>query len=113
MVLLLSQTDSYLKESSNRVISCVKVENTEIYRVVLDNTVLYPEGGGQPSDSGTVDGHEVISLAKSDTSDSHVIVELAHPLVEGSEVKSIVQCNSIPRRYSDEFALWSNLLACI
>lgn len=39
-------TDAYLREFDARVVSAVPGE------VVLDRTAFYPEGGGQPSDSG-------------------------------------------------------------
>ncbi|MCS4541761.1 MAG: alanine--tRNA ligase, partial [Euryarchaeota archaeon] len=32
--------------------------------VVLDQTCFYPEGGGQPSDKGTLDGNEVVDVQK-------------------------------------------------
>ena len=33
--------------------------------VVLEDTVFYPEGGGQPCDLGTVNGHPVVDVQKS------------------------------------------------
>lgn len=45
---LLYQSDSYLQDVEARV---VEVEGRDI---VLDRTVFYPQGGGQPGDAGTL-----------------------------------------------------------
>ena len=39
------QRNSYLKELVSKVVSCVRVK--EKFEVVLSDTVLFPEGGGQ------------------------------------------------------------------
>lgn len=41
--------------------------------VVLVDTVLYPEGGGQPADRGTIDGVAVLDVQKVDDSIRHVL----------------------------------------
>ncbi len=41
--------------------------------VVLDDTVLYPEGGGQPSDRGTVGGVAVVDVRKVDGEIRHFL----------------------------------------
>ena len=46
----LFQTDSYLREFDARVIDV----DPERHGVVLDRTALYPGGGGQPADHGTL-----------------------------------------------------------
>ena len=46
--------DSYKKEFTATVESCMKLKNG--YGVVLDATYFYPEGGGQPSDLGSIEG---------------------------------------------------------
>ncbi len=47
--------DSYLKEMDAKVLE-VLPEGTGIYRVVLDQTVFYPMGGGQATDQGQLKG---------------------------------------------------------
>ena len=42
------QKNPYLKELVSRVISCTAVKEN-LYEIVLDDTVLFPEGGGQVS----------------------------------------------------------------
>ncbi|WP_048150128.1 alanyl-tRNA editing protein [Palaeococcus ferrophilus] len=54
MTVKLFYEDPYLKEESARV---EKIEvNEDRVRVKLDRTIFYPEGGGQPSDRGTIYG---------------------------------------------------------
>ncbi len=48
MTELLHLTDSYLREFE------AKVVGVEGSRVILDRTAFYPQGGGQPSDMGTL-----------------------------------------------------------
>ncbi|GEM_PF-11105 len=47
-------TDSYQKELKTKVISCIKKANAWV--VVLEKTIFYPQGGGQPSDTGEISG---------------------------------------------------------
>lgn len=44
--------DSYLKELDCKVISIESTGN--LNNVILDQTIFYPEGGGQPSDRGSI-----------------------------------------------------------
>lgn len=52
--------DSHLKEFDATVISCQP--DGERYRVVLDRTAFFPEGGGQYADTGMLDDIEVIDV---------------------------------------------------
>lgn len=47
---------------------------------ILEDTILYPEGGGQPADRGTLNGTAVLDVQKRDGEIRHY---LAAPVVEG------------------------------
>lgn len=67
-------TEPYSSEFSARVIDCLKVNGTT--GIVLDRTAFYPEGGGQPSDRGEIDG---IAVAAVQEIDGRVVHFLAVP----------------------------------
>ena len=58
--ILLSQRDSYCKRFPSEVISYRGIPEKGLSEVVLRDSVLYPEGGGQPFDMGFIAGYEVI-----------------------------------------------------
>jgi len=81
----LFREDSYLKECK------ATVTESAPGRVVLDRTVFYPTGGGQPGDSGTLilpDGAEisVTDTVKADGGIAHVIADDAPPPAPGTHV---------------------------
>jgi len=59
MTQLLYLEDSYLKEIKAKVVNEKEIEGKRA--VVLDKTIFYPTGGGQPNDTGklVVDGKEI------------------------------------------------------
>lgn len=87
------QNDSFLKEFTTTVISCkqsklatIKLGKKEIldgFEVVLEDTILFPEGGGQPWDHGTIAGKEVIQVIRRGTDAVHFLRE---PVEEGLTV---------------------------
>ena len=52
--------DPFLREFTARVLSCEAVKGG--FAVVLDQTVFYPEGGGQPADHGTLGSAKVLDV---------------------------------------------------
>ena len=52
--------DPFLSEFDALVLSCEKEESG--FSVVLDRTAFYPEGGGQPCDTGTLGGAQVLEV---------------------------------------------------
>ena len=52
MTVKLYDKDAYIKEFTATVLSCEETDGA--YQVVLDETAFFPEGGGQPADTGTL-----------------------------------------------------------
>lgn len=73
--------DNYLKEFKSKVIECV--EEDSIYKIVLEDTAFYPEGGGQNADIGTLDGIEVFDVQEKDDTIYHYTKA---PIEVGKEV---------------------------
>ena len=69
---------SELKECEATVLSCVEKDGK--FLVKLDKTIIFPEGGGQPSDLGTIDGALILD-AREDGED--VVHVLDRPLEAG------------------------------
>ncbi len=56
--------------------------------IVLDRTLFYPEGGGQPADRGTINGSVITDVQKRD--DGAIVHQLAHPLEASISVGNAV-----------------------
>lgn len=52
--------DAYIKKFTAVVLECREEKNG--YGILLDQSAFYPEGGGQPSDRGMLDGTEVVDV---------------------------------------------------
>ena len=73
--------DPFQKGFASTVVSCEEVKGG--YAVVLEETVFYPEGGGQPCDVGTLGSANVLDVREKDG----VIVHLCdRPLAAGASV---------------------------
>ena len=56
----LYEENPYLTQFSAVVESCV--QGKKGYDVILDQTAFYPEGGGQPYDTGTLGGVAMVGI---------------------------------------------------
>lgn len=73
MTEILCRTDSFAKSARARVIECVAAGPGR-FHVVLDRTVIYPGGGGQPADGGRLAGHSILDVRmRPDGAVEHVI----------------------------------------
>lgn len=79
------QRNSYLKELKSIVVSCKKIADK--YHVILQDTVLFPEGGGQPDDRGKIGEVSVERVLKEGNNAVHILPEA---VVEGEAYNCIV-----------------------
>ena len=56
----LYEVDSYVQNFTAQVVSCTPVPDG--FAVVLDRTAFFPEGGGQPCDTGRLGGARVLAV---------------------------------------------------
>lgn len=72
---LACQCDSYLKKFTTKVKSCSpaeisilnqknKKEKVKGFEIILEDTILFPEGGGQPDDRGTINDIPVLKITR-------------------------------------------------
>jgi len=84
--------DAYMKEFEARVIK-IKSENGET-GVVLDRTVFYHGGGGQPPDTGLIENDSVqarvVRLRRHGEIIIHFVDEVVGEIREGDNVKGVI-----------------------
>ena len=78
--------DPFLMDFTAAVLSCEMV--IDAYRVVLDRTAFYPEGGGQPADAGILDGGSLGGVSVRDVRerDGEIVHFCDRPIPVGTEV---------------------------
>ena len=86
----LFDTDSYLQEFQATVLSCEQ-KNENTWRVVLDRTAFFPEGGGQTGDNGWLNSIEVV-----DTREEAGVIyhETKEPLEVGMQIAGKIDFTS-------------------
>ena len=71
------QTDSQVKSLETTVMICKAVEQQDtekrLFHVVLQDTVIFPTGGGQPCDLGSINGMPVVEAFRKDGTCVHVV----------------------------------------
>ena len=73
--------DSHRQDFAARVVSCRPAENG--WTVVLDRTAFFPEGGGQPGDTGTLNG---VPVTDTQEAEGEILHFVAAPLADGVAV---------------------------
>ncbi len=76
----------YVKTFMCTVESCVQ-NKKGTWDAVLNQTAFYPEGGGQPSDTGTLNGVKVLHVSEKGET---IIHELEAPLEEGTLAEGVI-----------------------
>lgn len=73
--------EPYLRESTARVLSCAPAKGG--WEILLDRTIFYPTGGGQPCDLGTIGDAQVLEVSERGEDIFHLCGSSLEP---GSEV---------------------------
>lgn len=85
------QKDSYARGLTTRVVSCApsreKKEKGKVWEVCLEDTVLFPEGGGQPCDLGKVGPSNVLRVVNFQGQATHFVDA---PLEPGQDVEVVL-----------------------
>ncbi|KAI7872804.1 Threonyl/alanyl tRNA synthetase [Spinellus fusiger] len=82
------QTDTYSRECITECIECSdSVDKEGYYHVRLRDTVIFPEGGGQPSDTGKIDSVQVYKVERKKLAHVHYTKE---PVPAQQQVKVTV-----------------------
>jgi alanyl-tRNA synthetase len=93
--------DPYIQEMKAKILDVVQ-EKEGVWRLILDQTIFYPMGGGQPTDQGQIifpDGSqgEVYQVLLKEGEINHYVKTLSHPVL-GTEVRGIIDWE---RRYKN------------
>eukprot|EP00002_Diphylleia_rotans_P009758 TRINITY_DN20104_c0_g1_i1.p1 TRINITY_DN20104_c0_g1~~TRINITY_DN20104_c0_g1_i1.p1 ORF type:complete len:424 (+),score=118.37 TRINITY_DN20104_c0_g1_i1:71-1342(+) len=80
----LSAADEKKKKKTEAKIDASVAASLPTFEVILDETILFAEGGGQPSDSGKIGGVSVVGLRRE--SDGRIVHVTNEPLHIGQEV---------------------------
>ncbi|KAK6183026.1 hypothetical protein SNE40_010580 [Patella caerulea] len=94
---LACQKNSYLTQLSSKVVSCEskqcqlvlngKKSKINGFELILEDTILFPEGGGQPDDRGTIEDIPVLRVTRRGDKAVHFVEK---PVDEGKEVSLTV-----------------------
>ena len=84
--------DAYLTEFDAEVLECVGADGA--YRVRLDQSAFYPTSGGQPFDTGVLNGSKVVDVYVGEDRDVWHVVDA--PLAVGERVHGAIDW---PRRF--------------
>ncbi|WP_308754832.1 alanyl-tRNA editing protein, partial [uncultured Anaerotruncus sp.] len=81
----LYEEDAYLREFEAEVTGCTQGKGG--WLVTLDRTAFYPEGGGQPADTGTLGGARVLDVHEKE---GEVVHTTDAPLPAGGRARGAV-----------------------
>jgi len=81
----LYEQNPYLTQFEGTVLSCV--QGKKGFDIILNQTAFYPEGGGQPYDTGTLGGAKVLEVHERE---GHVVHTCDAPLEVGAQVSGTI-----------------------
>ena len=81
----LYEQDPFLVKFEATVVSCVKGKKG--FDIILDRTAFYPEGGGQPYDTGKLGDVKVLEVH---SREGEIVHTCNHPLEEGTAVTGVI-----------------------
>lgn len=81
-------TDSSLLQFQAKVIFVESLDGAD--RVALDQTAFYPTGGGQPNDTGKINGADVVDVIEDDDGTIFHIIKQSGRLLVGQSVEASV-----------------------
>ena len=87
----LYEQDPFLVKFEASVVSCVKGKKG--FDVILDRTAFYPEGGGQPYDTGRLEpagGERKVKVLEVHSREDGIVQTCNHPLEPGTEVTGVI-----------------------
>ncbi len=84
MTIKLYEQDVYIKENTANIVDRVEKDNKKY--IVLDKTIFFPEGGGQPSDTGFIDSVRVSYVMERENKVYHLVEEFP----KGNVVKCVI-----------------------
>ena len=96
-----TQTRTYRTKHQSRIIACESIG--EGYAIELQETIFYPEGGGQPADKGWIQGVPVQDVQKSTGRILHFI-KVPLPLGE-AEMEIDCERISLPCKFPVEMVV--------
>ncbi|MCR4674021.1 MAG: hypothetical protein K5675_03345 [Lachnospiraceae bacterium] len=85
MTIKLYDNDAYQTTCESQIISCEKITDTT-YDVILNQTIFFPEEGGQTPDKGTINGFKVIDVQIKDEIITHTISTQKTPFQDNETV---------------------------
>lgn len=96
---LLYYDDAYLREFEAKVLQVARDDGS--VGIILDNTVFYPTGGGQPSDKGIIEGEncraDVAEVQWNRGRILHLADNVVGEIKQGEMIEGVIDWN---RRYS-------------
>lgn len=85
MTMKLFDSDPYLNRCTATVTGCAALKDGHL--ITLDQTIFYPQGGGQPADQGTIDGVALLDVYEDKSGLVHL---LPSPLTVGQTVSCVL-----------------------